>query len=95
MSNTPFRIPASNQERKAAIDSLSLYDESIDFIEADVALAVASQELCRTRGDLVDFALARGLAPYLQLFLQRRGWLDEDWQKRLEIVHGAFQHQVN
>lgn len=95
MSSTPFRIPASDQERNTVIQKLSLNNEVADFIEADVALALASQEICRSRDDLEDFALRKGLTPYLKIFLHRRGWLDADWHKRLSAVRDVFQHLVN
>jgi hypothetical protein len=95
MSSAPFRFPASDQERKATLQKIGLYNETIDFVTADVSLGIACQEFCRSRDDLVDFAIRQGLIPYLQRFLQRCGWLDDDWRKRLESVSAAFQRIVN
>lgn len=95
MSKKPFSIPASNQARNSTIQRLGLDDKEVDFIAADMALGLACQDNCQSRGDLVDFALTKGLAPYLPLFLQRRGWLDDDWQQRLEALSTIFQRQVN
>ena len=95
MSNTPFRFPASDQDRKSVIQKISLYDETIDFVTADMALGLACQDICQSRDELTEFALKRDLAPYLEPFLKRRGWLDDDWCKRLEALSATFQNQVN
>ena len=95
MSNASFRISASNQERKSVIQKISLYDETIDFIAADMALGLTCQDICQSRDELADFALIKGLAPYLEPFLKRRGWLDDDWRERLEALRTSFQHQIN
>jgi hypothetical protein len=95
MSNAPFRFPATDQERIAVIQNFPLYDETIDFVAADVALGLACQEFCHTRDDLEDFAFRHGLSPYLEPFLKRRGWIDDDWRKRLEVLNTIFQHHAN
>ena len=95
MSNTPFRFPASDQERKTVIQKISIEDEEVDFIVADMSLGMACQDICRSRDELTAFALRKDLAPYLEPFLKRRGWLDDDWRERLEALSASFQHQVN
>ena len=90
-----FRFPINNWERNNIVRSLNRYDETLDFVTADVSLGLACQEFCRTRDDLTDFALRQGLAPYLKPFLQRRGWIDDDWSKRLDELSTSFRHQVN
>ena len=95
MSNTPFRFPASDQERTSAIQRLSIDDTEVDFIAADMALGLACQDICQSRDELTEFALKKGLAPYLEPFLNRRGWLDDDWCKRLQALNARFQNQVN
>ena len=86
---------ASGQDRKSTIRRLSPEDEGFDFIKADMALGIACQDLCQSRDDLADYALRKRLVPYLAPFLQRRGWIDNDWAKRLQVLNESFLHQVN
>jgi len=95
MPNKPFRFPATDQERTAVIQDFTLYDETFDFMAADAALGLACQEFCNTRDDLEGFAFRQGLSPYLEPFLKRRGWIDDDWRRRLEVLNTIFQHHAN
>ena len=87
--------PASGRERKTTIRRLSPEDEGFEFIKADTVLGMAYQCHCQTRDELSEFALREKLVPYLAPFLIRRGWIDNDWDKRLQVLSERFLHQVN
>ena len=95
MSQIHFSIPASEQERKTAIHRLIPEDEMVDFIKADMVLGLACQDHCHTREALSDYALREQLVPYLKPFLERRGWIDDDWDERLQVLSERFLHQVS
>jgi hypothetical protein len=66
-------------------------DRSDDFQElmnADFALGIAGQDFCNTRDELIAFAREAQLLPYLEDFLARRGWLDDDWRRRIALAAG-------
>lgn len=83
-----FRRPDSpdNSEELAEFD---------DFISADMTLGLAAQSICKTRDDLVAYTWDAQLVPYLRCFLNRRGWLDEDWGRRLDRLDEEFRRLVN
>ena len=87
--------PASGHEHKTTIRRLSPEDEGLNFIEADMVLGMAEQNHCNTRDELSEFALKKKLVPYLAPFLQRRGWIDNDWARRLQVLSEQFLQQVN
>lgn len=66
-----------------------------DFINADMTLGLAAQDICRTRDELVNYAWNAQLVPYLRPFLDRRGWLDDDWNSRLDALADEFRRQLN
>ena len=70
-------------------------NEFIDVMGADMALGIAAQDHCKTRDELTAYARDAQLVPYLRFFLERRGWLDDDWIRRLEQLDSEFQRQVN
>ena len=86
---------SSGQERKTTIRRLSPEDEGFEFIKADMALGIACQDFCDSRDDLADYALSEKLVPYLGPFLSRRGWIDNDWARRLQVLSERFLNQVN
>jgi hypothetical protein len=44
---------------------------------------------------LHGYAQQVDLVPYLRFFVERRGWLDDDWTRRLEQLEADFQRKVN
>lgn len=55
----------------------------LDALRGDMILGIAVQDHLRTREELEEYCLAEGLVPWLRPFLERRGWLDADWEDRL------------
>ena len=51
---------------------------------ADMALGAYDQMWAQSREDIVRYARQYDLDWALEGFLKRRGWLDPDWQERLE-----------
>jgi hypothetical protein len=70
-------------------------DDFLDTMNADIAIGIAAQDHCKTREELVAYTRDAQLAPYLRFFLERRGWLDDDWTRRLDQLNEEFQRQVN
>jgi len=96
MSKKDFYPPVLQQECKEVPQENHLSDDDLlDVIHADIALGVAAQDHCQTRNDLVTYSQGARLVPYLRFFLERRGWLDDDWTRRLEQLDSEFQQQVN
>ena len=58
--------------------------DEVDPLYADMALGMFSQNCAEDRDDLIKYAKRENLTAVLPCFLERRGWLDEDWAKRLE-----------
>ncbi len=61
-----------------------------DFMGADMALGMFEE--CGADGTpdaLVEYAVQNGYVWALEYFLDRRGWLDDDWQERLEVLTRA------
>jgi hypothetical protein len=93
MSKKDFHTPASPQV--CAQKYVPSDDEFLDTANADIELGVAAQNHCKTRDDLVTYTRHARLIPYLHFFLERRGWLDDDWVRRLERLEAEFRQQVN
>ena len=58
--------------------------DEVDPIHVDMALGMFSQNVAEDRDDLVKYAIRKNLTMALPGFLERRGWLDDDWVRRLE-----------
>mgnify|MGYP006303510055 CR=1 FL=1 len=54
------------------------------FMAADMALGAYDQMWAQSRKDIVRYAQQYDLDWALEGFPKRRGWLDPDWQERLE-----------
>jgi len=70
-------------------------DDFLDTMSADMTLGIAAQDHCQSREELVDYAREVELIPYLRFFVERRGWLDDDWNQRLAQTEAEFQQRVN
>jgi hypothetical protein len=55
----------------------------LNFVEADMALGMMTQSGPDDRDEFVDYAKGKDYLWALRRFLSRRGWIDEDWEKRL------------
>jgi hypothetical protein len=64
-------------------------DDFQELMNADMALGIAAQDLCNTRDELIAFAREAQLVPYLEEFLARRGWLDDDWRRCIALAATA------
>ena len=73
----------SSEEQAEPVKPRSTIEEINAFISADMRLGICEQVL-QTRDDLVQFAIEKGLAWAMEGYLKRRGWLDSDWQERLD-----------
>ena len=88
--------PALQQEHQEHPQENILPDDDfLDVMNADIALGIAAQDHCHTREELVAYTRDAMLVPYLRFFLERRGWLDDDWTRRFEQLDSEFQRQVN
>jgi hypothetical protein len=85
-----FYFPVSEQERRETLESLCNMRDDMDVMHADMALGFAAQDRCSTRDELVAYAWNESLVPYLRYFLERRGWLDDDWERRIYQVTREF-----
>ena len=54
------------------------------FMSADMQLGAYAQMFSHSKDDFIEFALKHGFGWALHGFLERRGWLDEDWENRLD-----------
>lgn len=70
-------------------------DESTDWIAADMSLGIVVQEYFTTRDELVAYCEEESLVPYLRFFLERRGWFDDDWERRLTRLEADLCRQIN
>jgi len=95
MSRQPFYFPACERERHERLDELCRKNDLIDALTSDCFLGLAAQDRCSTRDELVAYASENNLVPYLRFFLERRGWLDDDWEKRVERVARRFRNEVH
>jgi len=53
------------------------------FHEADMALGMMAQSGPDDRDEFVDYVKEKDYLWALREFLSRRGWIDEDWKRRL------------
>ena len=90
-----FYFPASEPDRRELLEKLDCKHESIDALRADSFLGLAAQDRCGTREELIAYAWDESLVPYLRFFLERRGWLDDDWDRLVDEVTRQFQKQVH
>jgi len=95
MSRKIFYFPASERERHERLEELYTKNDHIDALTADCFLGLAAQDRCSTRDELVAYAWENNLVPYLRFFLERRGWLDDDWDKRIDHLSREFRREVN
>ena len=58
--------------------------DETDIIRADMALGMFDQNFAKDRDDLIQYAMRQDLVTDLPGFLERRGWLDDDWARRLK-----------
>jgi len=56
------------------------------YMQADMALGMFEQNFADSRENLIEYAVKQGYAWALPGFLSRRGWLDDDWNKRLKLI---------
>ena len=57
--------------------------EDDDFFMADIYPGMYAQT-AESREQLLAYAIFNGLAWALRRFLERRGWIDDDWERRLD-----------
>lgn len=95
MSTQYFYFPVSEQERQETLELFRGMANGADVMSADIALGLAAQDRCSTRDEFVDYARHHRLVPYLRFFLERRGWIDDDWNSRIDQVAQEFRHEVN
>lgn len=88
-------FPANAQERRELLRQLNEPDSDLHALGADAALGLAVQDYCSTRDELIAYARHRGLVPYLRLFLDRRGWLDDDWARRIDQLDEESRQRAN
>ena len=94
MSAKIHYFPANEQERQAALRDFRKPKDDLNLLRVDLALGFAEQCICTTRDELAAYARDRELVPYLRSFLERRGWLDKDWARRVERLEAEYrQHR--
>lgn len=90
-----FYFPSCESERRETLKQLRNMENGLDARSAYCDLRFAARNRCSTRDELVAYAWDESLVPYLRFFLERQGWLDEDWDTRIDQISRQFRREVN